>query len=80
VIYKALECIHSGLVKGNVVVAVADGGEKYLHTVFSERWLNERNLLDPTIWSQLDSWLGERDERNVHPSPDTPRLHAVQAA
>jgi cystathionine beta-synthase len=79
-IYKALECIHSGLIGGNVVVAVADGGEKYLHTVFSEHWLNERNLLDPAIWAQLDGWFGAGDERIVPSSPDTPRLHAVQAA
>jgi cystathionine beta-synthase len=78
VIYKALECIHSGLIGGNVVVAVADGGEKYLHTVFSEGWLNERGLLDPTVWTQLDSWFGEA--REVQASPDTPRLHAVHAA
>ncbi|WP_293765675.1 cysteine synthase family protein [uncultured Aquitalea sp.] len=56
-IYKALELIHSGLIGGNVVTAVADGGEKYLHTVFSESWLKERNLLDSNIWTQLDNWL-----------------------
>lgn len=57
VIYKALEFIHSGLIGGNVVAAVADGGEKYLHTVYNESWLQERNLLDPQIWEQLDDWL-----------------------
>ena len=58
VIYKALELIHGGLIGGNVVAAVADGGEKYLHTVFSESWLKERDLLDPEIGPQLDGWFG----------------------
>lgn len=78
VIYKALEFIHSGLIGGNVLVAVADGGEKYLHTVFSESWLEERKLLDPAIWAQLDKWLGQ--ERLVDAPADMPRLHAVAAA
>ncbi|MGN6319158.1 PLP-dependent cysteine synthase family protein [Trinickia sp.] len=78
VVYKALEFIHSGLIGGNVVAAIADGGEKYLHTVFSESWLRERNLLDPTVWEQLDGWLGE--ESLGEASRDIPRLHAVQAA
>lgn len=59
VIYKALELIHSGLIGGNVVAVVADGGEKYLHTVFSETWLKERDLLDPEIWVKLDGWLAQ---------------------
>ncbi|MDN7180260.1 cysteine synthase family protein [Caballeronia sp. SEWSISQ10-4 2] len=75
VIYKALEFIHSGLIGGNVVAAVADGGEKYLHTVFSESWLKERNLLDPQVWDQLDGWFGS--ESAVEAPREVPRLHAV---
>lgn len=75
VIYKALELIHSGLICGNVVAAVADGGEKYLHTVFSESWLKERNLLDPEIWDRLDAWLGH--EGLAGPTRDVPHLNAV---
>lgn len=78
VIYKALEFIHGGLIGGNVVVAIADGGEKYLHTVFSESWLKERNLLDVQVWHQLDSWFGQ--ERLTDASCAVPRLHAVEAA
>lgn len=78
VIYKALEFIHGGLIGGNVVVAIADGGEKYLHTVFSESWLKERNLLDVQVWHQLDSWFGQ--ERLTDESCAVPRLHAVEAA
>ncbi|PMS33409.1 cystathionine beta-synthase [Trinickia symbiotica] len=73
VIYKALEFIDSGTIGGNVLVAVADGGEKYLHTVFSEDWLRERNLLDPLVWQQLDEWLG--DDRSIDKPRETPRLH-----
>lgn len=78
VIYKALEFIHSGMISGNVVAAVADGGEKYLHSVFDENWLNERNLLDPQVWEQLDVWFGK--EHLAEAPRDIPRLHAVQAA
>lgn len=57
VIYKALEFIHSGLIRGNILTAVADGGEKYLHTVYNERWLQERKLLDPQVSATLKRWL-----------------------
>lgn len=68
VIYKALEFIHSGLIGGNVVVAVADGGEKYLHTVYNESWLQERDLLDPQVWLQLDDWLSPDDIEDAQPT------------
>lgn len=68
VIYKALEFIHSGLIGGNVVAAVADGGEKYLHTVYNESWLQERNLLDPQIWAQLDDWLSQDGIEGAQPT------------
>jgi cystathionine beta-synthase len=73
VIYKALEYIHRGVIGGNVIAAVADGGEKYLHTVFSDSWLGERGLLDPAIGAQLDSWLGQEPA----PEPAMPRLSVV---
>lgn len=69
VIYKALEFIHGGLISGNVVAAVADGGEKYLHTVFNEDWLKSRNLLDPDIGGKLDGWL------NTDSEEEAPRLY-----
>lgn len=56
-IYKALELIHSGTLSGTVVCTIADGGEKYLHTVFNEAWLAERNLLDPAIGQQMARWM-----------------------
>ncbi len=45
------------MISGNVLVPVADGGEKYLHTVFNEEWLRERQLLDPQVTANLKRWL-----------------------
>lgn len=60
------------MIGGNVVAAVADGGEKYLHTVFSEDWLKERKLLDPEIWETLDGWI---NQESVEEAPRAiPRL------
>lgn len=56
-VYKALEFISKGTIRGNIALVVADGGEKYLHTIFNEEWLKERNLTSPEIWEQLDSWF-----------------------
>jgi cystathionine beta-synthase len=56
-IYKALEFIASGKLSGTVVTVVADGGEKYLGTVFDDEWMAKRGLLEPAIETQLDSWL-----------------------
>jgi cystathionine beta-synthase len=27
--------------------------------VFNEAWLKERNMIDPTVWAQLDNWLAK---------------------
>lgn len=56
-VYKALELMHAGAIGGNVLCAVADGGEKYLHTVFNKDWLRERALLDPQVGANLERWL-----------------------
>lgn len=76
VIYKALEFIHAGLISGNIVIAVADGGEKYLHTVFSESWLRERNLLDPKIWEKLEDWFSQESADEM--PQEVPRLFFVE--
>lgn len=76
VIYKALEFIHDGVLSGNVVAAVADGGEKYLHSIFSESWLKERNLLDPQVWEKLDGWL-KKDATEEASRPAPRRLSVV---
>ncbi|TCU30826.1 cystathionine beta-synthase [Rhizobium azibense] len=56
-IYKALEFIASGKLQGTVVTTVADGGEKYLGSVFDDDWMAKRDLFDPSIAVQLDAWL-----------------------
>ncbi|WP_102785660.1 cysteine synthase family protein [Thalassospira sp. GB04J01] len=56
-IYAALEHIHAGKISGTVVCTVADGGEKYLHTVFDEKWLAERNLVNEGVWRQMAQWM-----------------------
>lgn len=59
-IYKALEFIASGKLSGTVVTVVADGGEKYLGTIFDDEWMAQRGLLKPAIAAQLDSWLSAK--------------------
>lgn len=56
-IYKALEFIAAGKLTGTVVTPVADGGEKYLGSVFDDGWMAERGLLDPAVAARLESWL-----------------------
>lgn len=56
-IFKALEFIAAGKLTGTVVTPVADGGEKYLGSVFDDDWMTKRGLLDPSIAARLDSWL-----------------------
>ncbi|TCU41156.1 cysteine synthase family protein [Rhizobium azibense] len=56
-IYKALEFIASGKLQGTVVTTVADGGEKYLGSVFDDDWMAKRDLFDPSIAVQLDAWI-----------------------
>jgi len=56
-IFKALEFIASGKLGGTVVTTVADGGEKYLGSVFDDEWMAKRGLLDSSIADQLDTWL-----------------------
>lgn len=58
VLYTALRLIHEGTIGGNVLVSVADGGEKYLGTIFNDDWMAARRLNDPTVWIDLDRWLG----------------------
>ncbi|ESY87242.1 cysteine synthase family protein [Mesorhizobium sp. LNHC229A00] len=59
-IYKALEFIAARTLFGTVVTLVADGGEKYLGSVFDDEWMAKRGLLDPTIGARLDGWLAAK--------------------
>ncbi|OSQ46931.1 MULTISPECIES: PLP-dependent cysteine synthase family protein [Alphaproteobacteria] len=66
-IYAALEHIHAGKIGGTVVCTVADGGEKYLHTVFDEKWLAARDLLNTGVWRQLAQWMPLARPYAAHP-------------
>jgi cystathionine beta-synthase len=59
-IYKALEFIAAGKLSGTVLTPVADGGEKYLGSIFDYDWMAKRNLLDPAVAMQLEAWLPGR--------------------
>ncbi len=59
-LYKALELVAEGRISGNVLVSVADGGEKYLQTIFNDAWMEAKGLRDPDIAERLDDWLGRR--------------------
>lgn len=39
-----------------MALVIADGGEKYLNTIFNEEWLKER-IFSEQVWGQLDSWF-----------------------
>ncbi len=58
VLYAALEAITASGAPTTIAI-VADGGEKYLDTIFDDEWLRARGLLDPTN----DAVLGARVAR-----------------
>lgn len=43
-----------------VVAIVADGGEKYLDTIFDDAWLARRDLLSPTLSRELEGLFAPR--------------------
>ena len=53
VIYKAIQLIRNQIGDGNLVTIVADGGEKYLDTVFNDKWMQYRDLMDETVEDEL---------------------------
>lgn len=57
VLYKALEDINSMSGSGTAVVIVCDGGEKYLDSVFNDCWMQQNNMLDPSVDEKLNKWL-----------------------
>ncbi|KMO32081.1 cysteine synthase [Methylobacterium variabile] len=71
-LYKALELVAERRIGGNVLVSVADGGEKYLQTIFNDAWMEAKGLRDPGVWERLDEWLG-RPAAGTTPA-ELPRL------
>jgi cystathionine beta-synthase len=57
VVYTALSAMAERPPGGVAVVIVADGGEKYLDTVFDDAWMEARGLLDPSVDAELRSWV-----------------------
>lgn len=53
VIYKALEFAHDRKISGPTVTLVADGGEKYISTIFNDEWMRSHDLLDESVETRL---------------------------
>jgi cystathionine beta-synthase len=58
-VYVALTLACTDQQEANVVVIAADGGEKYLSTIFDDSWMRERNLLDNTLVEEVTSLLAK---------------------
>lgn len=57
VIYSAIQDIRSRLGSGILLAIVADGGEKYLDTVFHDEWMEKNELISQQILDQLQEVL-----------------------
>ncbi len=57
VIYKALDYIYQNNQKGLMIAIVADGGEKYLDTVFNDKWMVSKSFIDPITNIKLARWI-----------------------
>lgn len=57
IIYKAIEVIREQMDTGMLVAIIADGGEKYLDTVFNDEWMSNRELIDLDIEEQIKNLL-----------------------
>jgi cystathionine beta-synthase len=56
-LYLALQRLATFPADSTVVALVSDAGEKYLDTVFDDRWMLERDLLDPAAEQQVQHLL-----------------------
>ncbi len=56
VLYKADDYVRALKGKGKAVVLTADGGEKYMSTVYNDEWMKANNLLNP----ELERRIAER--------------------
>lgn len=65
VIYKALNYAAKKSPDDIVVVLVCDGGEKYLHTVFNDEWMEANGLLDDAVAANLHQLLQSRNNENA---------------
>ncbi|MGD0319302.1 MAG: cysteine synthase family protein [Nitrososphaerales archaeon] len=49
VLFKAVEYISDLKGRGKAIVIAADGGEKYLSTIYNDEWMRQNNLLNPEL-------------------------------
>jgi len=59
VLYKALEDLNNKEGKGNAVILLCDGGEKYLNNIFNDEWMERNNLVDDKIEKNISRWIKE---------------------
>ena len=57
VIYAALQKLAEFTTPVRIVIIIADGGGKYLNTIFNDKWMNDKQLLDASIEQELDALL-----------------------
>ena len=57
IIYKAMKLIREQIGTGTMVAIIADGGEKYLDTVFNDKWMEYRELIDHVIEEEVEGLL-----------------------
>lgn len=57
VIYKALDILSRKEGKGSMVALVADGGEKYISTVFNDEWMHRHQLIDVSVETRLKIFM-----------------------
>ena len=57
VIYHALQLSKTLTAHKTIVVLVCDGGEKYVHTVFNDHWMEANNLIDHNVINDLKKIL-----------------------
>lgn len=69
VIYAAAERLRSLRGAGTMVALAADGGEKYLDTIYDDDWMQQKGLLDRTVETDLAAVIAniDRDENeDIH--------------
>lgn len=71
-VYAALERLPHLEQGSTAVTLVCDGGEKYLDTVFSDEWMDERGLLDPAVEARVGRMFDELAAGRETAPPDPP--------
>lgn len=59
VVYQALAELNQAPANSTVLAIVCDTGEKYLHSIFNDAWMAERDLLSPKISTDIETLLSQ---------------------